>query len=524
MSNQNDDRISVDLSTQLLSAPPELVFWKRIRDSAERTRFENFQKDIDLILCPAESRHDTDSKQPRPRAVENALKHLGDRRWSYRSLDAYVMLRTATEAFLTANCGVHRWTEDVREEEFPELQKILDDNQLTGDSATLAREFENEYLTDPGVKGENLRLLPYLALIRRKLRGTPIFPSTAQESDQLTRYLDWICEGIQREKLTHPCYVELIWSYWHEQGMLVQTMNALSRRFQNIRGSADRDPLAMVEIDPLRPLNNLLWGYLQDEQHRLSVVRRAYEYDHHYGLNLDGKAVPTMRTADSRSRFLESFHTLLQLTTAFYKQDDDVTVKADPFPVLNALKDLHLILSEGAHNQFGDLPTVARIEMLMQQWLLARPEFREVLPTRTMAAYPEPWMERVDAMKRLQDWDDTSVTHYNNLAVYGEQLILSVRWGNWASNVSDPAKAGSWAKFWRPQVQGYTHAYRVVTNVDLAAPTTTTQQRSLFATQPSILLRRRQNGQNGKGSLATRTQHQATKGFRERRKAHQDAS
>jgi len=39
----------------------------------------------------------------------------------------------------------------------------------------------------------------------------------------------------------------------------------------------------------------------------------------------------------------------------FYKQDDDTTVKADAFPVLNALKEVHLVLSQGAHNQFGDL-------------------------------------------------------------------------------------------------------------------------------------------------------------------------
>lgn len=518
MSNQNDDRISVDLSTQLLPASPELVFWKRIRDSAERTRFDNFKRDIDLILCPDESLQHAESDRPRLRALDEALRRLGDRRWSYKSLDAYVMLRTATEAFLAANCGVHHWTEEVSEAELPILQSILEDKQFTGDSATLAQEFKDEFLTDPGIRGEDLRLLPYLALIRRKLSGTPTFAAADRETSELNRYLDRICEGIQREKLTYPCYVELIWSYWQEQGMLVQTMNALSRRFQNVRGPAERDPLAMVEIDPLRPLNNLLWGYIQDEQHRLSVVRRAYEYDHHYGLNLEGKVIPTMRTADSRSRFLESFHTLLQLATAFYKQDDDVTVKADPFPVLNALKDLHLILSEGAHNQFGDLPTVARIEMLMQQWLLARPEFREVLPTRTMAAYPEPWMERVDAMKRLQDWDETSITHYNNLAVYGEQLILSVRWGNWRADVSDPDKAGAWAKFWRPQVQGYTHAYRTVTNVDLTAPTTMTQQRSGFAAQPSILIRKRQNGRTGK-SATTTTSSPPTNGFRERRKA-----
>ena len=87
-----------------------------------------------------------------------------------------------------------------------------------------------------------------------------------------------------------PCLLELIWSYWHEEGMLVQAVNTLTRRFQNLRAPGDRDPLAHFELDPLRPLNNILWGYIQDEQHRLSLNRRAYEYDHHYGMTLIGRA------------------------------------------------------------------------------------------------------------------------------------------------------------------------------------------------------------------------------------------
>ena len=124
-------------------------------------------------------------------------------------------------------------------------------------------------------------------------------------------------------------------------------MNAISRRFQNVRAPGDRDPLAHLEIDPLRPLNNLLWGYIQDEQNRLTVKRRAYEYDHHYGLTLYGKAVPPLRPADSRSKFLEAFHNLLHRCSIFYKEDNDTTVIADGFPLLNALKEVHLLLAAG---------------------------------------------------------------------------------------------------------------------------------------------------------------------------------
>ena len=55
--------------------------------------------------------------------------------------------------------------------------------------------------------------------------------------------------------------------------------------------------------------------------------------------------------------------------------------------MLNALKETHLLLTEGAHNQYGDLPWTARHEMLMYQWILSRREVREFLPTRTMVAY-----------------------------------------------------------------------------------------------------------------------------------------
>jgi hypothetical protein len=250
--------------------------------------------------------------------------------------------------------------------------------------------------------GEFLDVLPYLGLIRLKLQDVPIVDS--QDRDDAAQ----ICFGILAEKLTNPCFLELIWSYWLEEGLLVRAMNAISWRFQNrTSGPPGRDPLANLDIDPLRPLNNLLWAYIQDEQHRLSMLRRAYEYDHQYGLVLASRPGPPVRGADSRSRFVEAFHNLLTLTWEFHRQDDDTTVIADGFGVLNALKETHLLLTEGAHNQFGDLPSTARQEMLMQQWILSRPEVREFLPTRTMVAYTEPWMAPVDAMSKLQGWSDT---------------------------------------------------------------------------------------------------------------------
>jgi hypothetical protein len=316
--------------------------------------------------------------------------------------------------------------------------------------------------------------LPYLDLVFQTLTPYQLVNAPRIRQNQVS-----LCEGVIRHKLTHPCFVELIWSYWHEEGMLVQTMKAIAWRFQNRHGPADRDPLAMIEIDPLRPLSNLIWGYIQDEQHRLTIPRRVYEYDHHYGITMLGKAVPQVRGVDSRSKFIEAFHNLLYLCAIFYKEDDDTTVIADGFPILNALREVHLVLTQGAHNQYNDLPWTARQEMLMEEWLLARPEFREYLPRRIMVDYPESWMQSVESMKTLQGWTDTSVLHFRDLGVFGERILLSIRFRDWPGEIYKET-AANWARYWRPEIQGYTHAYRAVTGVDLTDRVDTTMPSELL--------------------------------------------
>jgi len=296
------------------------------------------------------------------------------------------------------------------------------------------------------------------------------------------------CDRVLTAKINEPCLLELIWSYWHEEGMLMQSINAIAQRFQNVRRPGDRDPLAAIEIDPLRPLNNLLWGYVQDEVHRLSVKRRAYEYMHQYGLVLFGKATSDVHPADNRSKFLEGFHNLLSQASKFFKEDFQTTVIADGFPLLNALKEVHMVLAEGAHNQFGDLTWTARTEMLLSEYMLSRPEIREFLQSRIMVPYKEPWMPQVDTMKQLQGWTDVSVSHFSDLGTFGEELLLSIRYGDWI-NVNNEDSAKNWARYWRPEIQGYLHSYRVATGVDLTNPET------VDTTLPSVLLQKRLTGQ-----------------------------
>ena len=50
-------------------------------------------------------------------------------------------------------------------------------------------------------------------------------------------------------------------------------------------------------------------------------------------------------------------------------------------------------------------------------------------------------MAPVDAMNKLQGWSDTSVLHFRDLALFGEQLLLGIRFGAWTT-VIEPETGG----------------------------------------------------------------------------------
>jgi len=475
----SEGNVAVSLQRTAVIGTSDQVLWSIIRNRTTAIGFRRYSQFVDGVMC---------------RAIDVRKGGGTGRALTFTGTQAYQVLKQATDAFLMQECGV-LLPENLCSSPVAPLDPALVEAELDGDSPD-ARRFLEEEPRRLGRKGAvsvaDLRAqrelyfeqieqdgtvaLPYLRVIREKLADLPL-KSPGEQADN--------CYGILRARVTGPLAIELIWSYWHEEAMLVQALHAILARFQNRRLASGKDPLSRFDLDPLRPMANLLWGFAEDEMHRLTVRRRAFEYDHEYGLTLLGRAVPDMHTVDRRSRFVESFHALLHSCAGFFKQDDDTTVIADAFPLLNALRETHLILSEGAHNQFGDLPSAARAEMLIMQWLLARPEMRDYLGGRVMVPYEEAWMDRVDTMNQIQGWSQTSVTHPRDLGVFGEQLLLGIRYGNW-SVVNDPQQAANWARYWRPEIQRYTHAYRAATGADLTAKVDTTL--------PARLLRARLNG------------------------------
>jgi hypothetical protein len=469
------------------------ILWVLIRNSAKALSFPNYEKFLEFVFCYDPSNPPPEDEIPgfcNDRSLKEARDKFASRplRLPYPGVEPYRLLKAATEVFVTSRCCVVDFDcleIDENEERRRFVRPPYDEGAY------------QDYLDSEDDKVVNPHdALPYLALVLRKLPEVRVIDNGGcGDPEDIAR-----CEGILLRKLQFPCLIELIWSYWHEEGMQAQAMAAISRRFQNLRAPGAVDPLAQLEIDPLRPLNNLLWGYLQDEQHRLGVLRRAHEYDHHYGFPLYGRAVAELRTVDRRAKFVEAFHNLLYRSAQFFREDDDTTVIADGFPVLNAIKETHYLLAQGAHNQFGDLPATARQEMLIEQWLLSRPEMRDFLGGRVMVPYPEIWMDRVDAVKTMKSWTDVSVVHFHDLAVFGEQILLSIRYGGW-SLVNEPEQAANWARYWRPEIQGYIHGYRAATGVDVSADLADQQELALRYLAPSVHLRNRLALQSG-GAVA----------------------
>lgn len=477
--------VRVDLQRADIRPTPDLALWDLIRLGTEALSFRRYADWMEYLFCDRELPHSPFSGRYREvREVKEEFEQRGHRAapLPFPDMEGYKVLVAATQAFLEFNCEVvyDLPAFSLGEQTSQELGLEPGDN---------LRALWRKYVEHTG------GMLPYLNRVRMNLGDVGLTRNRLEGE---------LCDKILERKFTSPCLLELIHTYWHEEGMLVQTLNAICMRFQNRRLHQGLDPLANLAIDPLRPLGNLLWGYIQDEQHRLTVARRAYEYESEYGLTLVGQAVPPIRAAESRSGFLAAFHDLLHRASLFYKEDDDTTIIADAFPVLSALGEVHLMLADGSSNQRQDLTWTSRSELLIQQWLLARPEFREFLPTRVMVAYPEPWMDRVDAMKRIQGWTGTSVRYFHDLARFGEQILLSIRYGDW-SNVTNRDQAANWCRSWRQEVQWYMHAYQSVTGVDLSAEMADVrqaEQAQARALPPAFHLQRRLAEQQNRGNGA----------------------
>jgi hypothetical protein len=437
-------RVPVSLAPATPPPSADQILWTIIRDRSAAVGFGRYKGFIDKVMCEYQGEREGGIRRDKLQTLHHPSLRYGTR--------SYEVLKAATDLFLKQECGVELALQDWDfEDEARRMGRSPSDT-----TASKLEQLRKDYLVKVT---STLSTVPYLAEIVKKLEDLPLKGAAAVIPN---------CYGILEEEVSAPCLLEPIWSLWMEACGVPAAADLVGARFTNKRviGRNGLDPLARFDVVPLRPMAHLLYGYQRDAQHRLEPDVRDLEFLHAYGMTPPGRAPTATGAADSRTRFSTAFNNLLHAALQFHRDANNTFIVPDPFPVLVALKELNLLLTEGMHNQYNDFTWNARAEGLIQAWLLARPEMQEFLGGRPMVNQRETWIDRAQTLRSLCGWGDAPAMHYRDLAVFGEQILLSIRFGNWIQ-VDDKDVAAGWANYWRSEIEGYAFAYGAVSGVDL---------------------------------------------------------
>lgn len=201
-----------------------------IRKASEAISFDNYSLFIDLILCGdviaqerlAERLKKFPAKLDSQVAAQNFLTSLKNkfqqlqeiRFLPFTDTDSYRLLKVATEAFLMVNCGValNNYKDLFNADDAAFVNNRVRLDLQPADLTNLWL----RYLED--VNGMTDAVVPYLSLIREKLRDVPLVQMAIKDIfDEDTtlpqQFPPARCLGILLNKLTSPCLLELIWSY-----------------------------------------------------------------------------------------------------------------------------------------------------------------------------------------------------------------------------------------------------------------------------------------------------------------------
>jgi hypothetical protein len=196
----------VTLRRTFVGPTDDRALWPAIRNRTAAIGFDRYKKFIDCVFCvnpPLDPFTDARTK------ILSYLDNCPDEPAKPLSIYgpyAYGVLKLATQIFLTLESGV-----------------VIRDN-TDGKPKIFDIEKERTRVNDFSLTVENLKhelqaylapadQLPYLDRIIKNL-----ITLDAQNPDEVLPY----CLGVLQFRLTAPSLIELIWSYWLEEGMLVQ--------------------------------------------------------------------------------------------------------------------------------------------------------------------------------------------------------------------------------------------------------------------------------------------------------------
>ena len=214
------------------------ALWAAIRNRTQAIGFDRYATFINNIFCNGSNQmpkqeevgnyYDYRVQEPNPQGGIseqqqrniNLLKKVNMEKaaLSINAADSYSVLRLATQVFLLLESGVHLNLKDKNGLDylFKEDQERIRLDDPGAAFTTVSTKLE-QYLD--GTQGK----LPYLYRILEALLGP-------YNNDIWAEKLAY-CNRILQYRFSCPSMLELIWSYWHEEAMLVQSMNAMTLRF-----------------------------------------------------------------------------------------------------------------------------------------------------------------------------------------------------------------------------------------------------------------------------------------------------
>ena len=206
--NMIGGRLGVALQRTAAHHTLDQALWVAIRNRTRAISFGPYRDFIDRVLCGRGSR-----RSPASRSFDRRLQDLGREPARRGRVPAAQDGDRGVPAASSA-ASVHR----AGRYEHHRLFNRDDESERLGEFVTI------DFVADEAAR-----------VPRHSRRSCPTSRGSSKPS--FPEYRAAACAAIacSAASINEPCLIELIWSYWHEEGMLVQSMNAINRRFQNVR-------------------------------------------------------------------------------------------------------------------------------------------------------------------------------------------------------------------------------------------------------------------------------------------------
>lgn len=505
--------VHVSLKSEATPYTKDQIVWMAIRGGAKSASYSGFNTFVENLFSDTYTAFGN-------KAIENSFKYSHIQPSDYGWQNTYPFIKAAATLYM----------ERAKIKDAITTELVGDEKRRIGDGGINESQLKNDLVDYLGsTVPTELSSLPYLQRVIQRVSSEllkSINESTGVGNSRITG--DFTCEYL-RQRLQRPPMYDLIWSYWMSLAGLTETMNAVVDCYR--RKSNERTALLSdVRFDLLRPIGNLLSGYARDTEIPITHEEYLVELQAQYGLMLPEHAELDIQGMQSDTSFLGALHNVIGGSGKLLRDRLNKTLDVDTHSLGRILGNMNVRLAMGAHNQLWEVTRRIRRDMLVQQWILSRPEVTEFLRVPAMVDMREGWMSALAAYRDRKNQQSRSasrsgnygsvsgnssqsalvVQQFHRLACKSEIMVLGARWGGWSNEDMVGKSAEGWLNEVQHDIKDYISDYREVTRlVNLDVETADPQALALREMQPLQFLGSQAGGTAAR-QLMTRAAPQLT--------------